>query len=436
GTLSLRVRAPGGTLALNVLTNTVSITTLPQDPNVDNNTARFVARNPDLGASFKQASPSQVTPGGLITYTVTLHNAGLVAVMGEMRDALPPELSFVPGSLTCASGTASTSSCGYASGTITWTGTVGPKASVPVQFQATAPHDAAHGLPITNTALITDLAWSLVYPLTTPVEVIKLADLWVKQNGSETAEAGEALVYTLTYGNAGPFDADSAAQVVDTLPAAVTYLKSAPPGMYDPAQGTVAWDVGALPASLSGTLDVAGTLILSVEVPADTPPLTVLTNTARISPIPQDPNTANNINQLPTVVNLFHLTKSVNPSEALPGEAVIYTLTLANGDDVTVTAHLTDRIPLGVAYVSSSSEVNAVKTELYDDASGSIRWQGDVPPYSTTTLRFQAQITATRGTAITNTVQVKHRQGIVSSRQVVVYSTPYRAYLPLMVKGD
>jgi uncharacterized repeat protein (TIGR01451 family) len=173
---------------------------------------------------------------------------------------------------------------------------------------------------------------------------------------------------------------------------------------------------------------------LSVTVPASTPPLTVLTNTARIEPIPQDPHAANNVQQAATVVNLFNPTKTVSPPEAIPGDVVTYTITLANGDDLSVTARLTDLIPGGLVYLPGSSSINSASVELYDAASGSLLWQGNVPPHSTTTLRYQAQLTAPRGTSVTNTVQVQHSGEMTSTRQAVLLSRPYRFYLMLLVK--
>lgn len=429
GTLSLSVEVPAGTLALTILTNTASISSLPQDPDTANNTTLLVARNPDLSASFKQALPAQVSPNDLITYTIHVHNSGVRATTGEMRDELPPELTYVPGSLVCGAG-----SCGYASGVITWTGTVSPHATVPIQFQTLAPADAGLTHLITNTAIITDLAWGTSAPVM--AQVLKAADLWVLKSANPVALDDAALVYTLTYGNLGPYDATSLAQVVDTLPDGVTYLASAPSGVHDPALGTVTWNVGALKADLSGTLraSITNTLILSVRVPAGTPALTPLTNSTHVSPIPQDPDTANNADEALTIVNLFRPTKTAHPSEVAPGNVVTYTLTLTNNDAITITAHLTDPLPAGAAYVLGSSAVNGDSIELYNDASNSIEWQGAVPPNSATSLRFQAQITAARGTVVSNTVRVEHIAGIISSRQAAVYVVPYKIYLPLVTR--
>jgi len=302
-----------------------------------------------------------------------------------------------------------------------------------VQFQALAPTDPGHTHLITNTATVTDLAWGIGSPVM--AKVLKAADLWVSKNGNSIIQDGATLVYTLTYGNAGPYDANSQAQVIDVLPAGVTYVGSTPPGMYDPAARTVTWNVGKLQANISGTLTTGplNTLLLSVEVPAGTAPQTPLTNTVNISAIPQDPNAANNVDEALTTVNLFHLAKTAIPSQLSLDDVVTYTITLANGDDVTVTASLTDPIPAGAVYLPGSSTVNGVSTELYNDASQSIEWQGAVPPNSTTTLRLQAQITTTCAT-IVNSVRVKHIAGMISSRQATIHIVPCSIYLPILTK--
>jgi uncharacterized repeat protein (TIGR01451 family) len=104
-----------------------------------------------LSSSHVQVDPGEVALGGVVTYTITISNDGVVATTGEMRDVLPSGLDFVPGSLTCSAG-----SCGYADGVVTWTGDVDPHSTVTVRFQVTVTAGAGPDTPTVNRVVITD----------------------------------------------------------------------------------------------------------------------------------------------------------------------------------------------------------------------------------------------------------------------------------------
>ncbi len=78
---------------------------------------------PIYDESFKLA-PATVEQGEPIHYTIVISNTGTVAGLATtMTDVVPDGTSFMPGSLTCNSGT-----CSYNAGTntVTWLGEVGP----------------------------------------------------------------------------------------------------------------------------------------------------------------------------------------------------------------------------------------------------------------------------------------------------------------------
>jgi uncharacterized repeat protein (TIGR01451 family) len=130
--------------------------------------AVFLARGSDLSGSFKQVAPGEVEAGDTVTYTVFVRNVGGGAAMGEMRDKLPPELSYETGSLVCGTG-----SCSHTSGVITWAGTLGPRSMVPVRFRATVQAGAGGGGVITNTAVVTDVGCGIGYPVAAGVRSIR-----------------------------------------------------------------------------------------------------------------------------------------------------------------------------------------------------------------------------------------------------------------------
>jgi uncharacterized repeat protein (TIGR01451 family) len=131
------------------ITNTATL----EDGYGSTHTLRAVtlARTPDLSGSFKQAVPGTVSDGGTVTYTIYVHNAGVIDTVGEVRDALPPELTYVPDSLSCGAG-----ACSYDEGVITWEGAVRGKSVVPVRFQATVSAATLPGQQVTNRATVRD----------------------------------------------------------------------------------------------------------------------------------------------------------------------------------------------------------------------------------------------------------------------------------------
>ncbi|MBN1877655.1 MAG: S8 family serine peptidase [Anaerolineae bacterium] len=295
----------------------------------------FIARSPDLSASFKQVTPAQVYPGDTVTYTVYIRNTGFAAGDARMRDELPPSLTYEGSSLSCGNG-----SCGESGGTITWTGTIPGRGMIPIQFRATVSAGAGHGDVITNTAIITDVSWNVDYPVEAPVMVVEPVDWWLTKDGPASVGAGAMLVYTLTYGNDGPFNAVTAAQVIDTLPAGARYVGASPANVYDDVAGTVTWDVGVLNAGVSGTL------VLTISTPMMMP-ATVLTNTASITATPQDSELVNNTGIVTTQIipNAEFFGLLLAPVQAKhyggPGAAVNYTLEVMNTGNITDTFDVT-----------------------------------------------------------------------------------------------
>jgi len=248
--------APSGSVTL---TFAVALTTLLPDRTPVSNTATlnngygdlhdleavFLARSSDLSASFKQADPPQARPGDTVTYTVYVRNVGAADTTSEMRDELPPELAYVPGSLVCGTG-----SCGEATGIITWAGTLGPRSMVPVRFRASVSPGAAHGDLITNVAVVTDTVWNIGYPVSAPVMVVSYTYgvMVAPSTGAQSGEPGSMVTYTL--------------QVTNTSNAT---------DMFSVTVGGNAWPTTADPATLGPlAADERAGVIVTVAIPTST----------------------------------------------------------------------------------------------------------------------------------------------------------------------
>ncbi len=138
------------------VTNTATLDGGDADPH--ELSAAFLARSSNLSRSFKHVTPTGPDPGDTVTYTIYVRNTGVVDTTAEVRDELPPQLAYVPGSVTCGTG-----SCSESDGVITWAGTAHARAMIPVRFAAKLSPGVSDGDRITNTAVITDTVWGIGY---------------------------------------------------------------------------------------------------------------------------------------------------------------------------------------------------------------------------------------------------------------------------------
>ncbi len=103
-----------------------------------------------LAGSDKLVNHAISQPGQPLGYTIHISNAGASSISNVVvTDTLPAELTYVNGTLTATDGIV-----GYASGVITWTGSVNAGGLVTLQFEAASLPGESMGTVITNTAII------------------------------------------------------------------------------------------------------------------------------------------------------------------------------------------------------------------------------------------------------------------------------------------
>ncbi|MBO9662771.1 Cys-Gln thioester bond-forming surface protein [Dokdonella sp.] len=203
--------------------------------------------------------PAAVSPGDLLTYTITITNSGgAVATLfaGDVVETVPAETTHTGGdSFTCAAATAG-SSCGNTSAFNVAAG-ASADLSFTVQVGATLT-----GAAITNTVAIpgeVDCAVAPndcdeVTPVLTPANVTLVKTLSGESGRlAGLAEAGEQLTYTITLTNSGGTPALNYG-VTDTLDPNVTFVSADNGG--GAAAGVVTWAGLTVPANGSLTLTV------------------------------------------------------------------------------------------------------------------------------------------------------------------------------------
>ncbi len=102
GTLTVSVAAPGSLPALSILTTTVSLSALPQDPNPNDNTSQWfsvVGSNVNLlNGTRKTMDRLSVHRGSVVTYTLVVSNTGRATAAASVADPIPAGVVYIPNS--------------------------------------------------------------------------------------------------------------------------------------------------------------------------------------------------------------------------------------------------------------------------------------------------------------------------------------------------
>jgi uncharacterized repeat protein (TIGR01451 family) len=352
-TITLNVDVDDSTTG--TLTNTATVTSMEHDEDPSNNSdtePTTVTPVVDLVVT-KSDSADPVNAGGSYAYTLLVTNNGPSTATGVVvTDLLPAEVSF-------DSGSTSQGSVSESAGTVTaLVGTLASGASATITLNVTAA-DSARGT-ITNTATVVGNETetnSANNEDTEPTTIIPVVDLAIgKADSVDPAEAGGALTYTLTVTNNGPSTA-TGVMVTDLLPPEVSFVSAvASQSSVSESGGNVSADLGTL---LSGA---AATVTLNVTI-ADSA-LGVITNTASVTGNETETNTSNNSATEPTTVTPVvdvQVTKVDDVDPVNAGGVVTYTLLVTNNGPSTATGvSVTDTLPTGVTYRSSSSTQGSV----------------------------------------------------------------------------
>jgi len=410
--------APEQTVALEVvataaaagsLSNTAEVLTSDQpDPdstpgnNVegedDQATLVIVAQQADLSLT-KTVDDASPNPGQVVTFTITLANAGPSAATGvAVRDQLPAGLNLQ---------SATPSSGAFDAATGIWTvPTLAADSEATLTLTALVATDA----PVTNTAEV--IAADQPDPDSTPGNndpaeddqasitlTAQTADLALAQQVDNAApNVGDTVRFTVTVTNAGPDDA-TGVTVEQRLPAGLTFVSSTP------SQGTYAaesgqWTVGSVAAGTEATLE----LLARVDSSAASTVIAQITQADQADP---DSTPGNNdeseddqhsVVVTPQVADLA-LTMNVDQPRPVVGQDVTFTLTLSNaGPDAATAIAVRDQLPAGLSFVSSTADVGS-----YSEATG--LWTLDsLAPDATAVLQLVARYD--QPLPLTNTAQV------------------------------
>jgi uncharacterized repeat protein (TIGR01451 family)/fimbrial isopeptide formation D2 family protein len=313
--------ATAGNDVLGIITLPAATSTTAVDFNFGEHTSS------DLSVT-KTDSPDPVLPGGILTYTIDVVNAGPNAAANAVfTDPLPGGTTFLslnsPGGWSCttpgvgAVGTISCTNPSFAAGTATFT------------LQVTVDAGLAAHSQLRNVATITSSSGdpnpgNNQDDEPTLIAAAGDADLEVtKTDSPDPVTVGQNVTYTITVRNHGPAATD--ATVTETLPASLSLVSVTPSSGSCSGTGPVTCTFAGMAAGATETITVvaaatqAGTWVNAVTVSGTAP----------------DPNPANDQAAEPTTV--------LNAGEADVAITKAGPLTVARGGNLTYTLVVTNR---------------------------------------------------------------------------------------------
>ena len=347
---------PGGSITYTVvatilsnatgsLSNTATVTPqggLATDPTPGNNTATDMdTQNSQADLSVtKDDGVAVYTPGGSLTYTITVTNSGPSDAPGSLvSDTIPAQFSSWEWS--CAGATGAASGCDpMASSSVNFSDTVNLPAGSSITYMVVAQIRSSASGSLSNTVTITPPA-DVTDPTpgnntATDVDIQQSqADLSVvKDDGVTLYVPGGSLTYNITVSNAGPSDALNSI-VNDSIPTQFSSWTWSCSGSTSGASGCDGVVASTANFTDSVNLPAGSTLTYSVTAQIRSSASGSLTNTVTITPPADvtDPtpgnNSATDVDNQDSQIDLS-VTKDDGVLRYVPGNSVTYTIVVAN----------------------------------------------------------------------------------------------------------
>ena len=313
----------------------------------------------------KSDSADPIQAGGVLTYTINVHNDGPDQAQNVvLTEELPPGVTFVSSS-GCPEDPNGVPICSLGTLAVSNMATITLAVQVDGVSNGTLTNRVSLSSSTTDPNTINDVVEETTVVVPPPVPDLQL----LKDDGGVTVSAGGTVVYSLSYGNVG---AALAAGVVitDTVPVNTTF---------DPLSSTVGWSCvpgAGAPGSVCtfslGSLNAGSTGVVSFALTADpawASGVDVITNTAQIGDDASggaDPTPANNASTDTTPIDAapdLQVTKADGGASVFPGDLIVYTLAFTNaGTQHATGAVLTDTVPEHTAFEAASSTAGWVCT--------------------------------------------------------------------------
>ena len=323
---------------------------------------------PEL-ALDKAATPNPVAAGDVLTYSLAFSNNGSdVAVGASLVDQLPAEVDFVS-----ASGGGSWDPV---SRTISWNlGDIPAGTSGQVSANVRVESPLPDGFILTNEATLSAGGAEPVASTDTVVTSAPVLSL-TKDVSQRVVDAGQELVYTLSFENTGNADATNVV-ITDSPPDNTTLVSVTSEAVYN--FGTQSWAIGTIPAGSGGS--VAVTVRVDSPLADGTRLLNAATLTSAETP-PQSATAVTTVRSAPVLT----IAKRALPEQVEAGQALTYVIDFANtGNANASNVVIRDPVPANTTLLTADAGgvlVSDVVTwsigALAAGASGSVSWTAEV----------------------------------------------------------
>ena len=316
------------------------------------------APTPVANLNISKTGPTTVAPGTTLSYSVTALNAGPdTATNVTIADVIPSGLTFNAGasSVNCVQNASSILCNNFSL-------TNGQSRQVDIAFDV--PVGATCDSVITNTATVSASSNDPDPSDNTSAQVLTTvqcappdqADLNITKTGPATVAPGNTVTYSVTATNTGP-DTANTVTITDPIPAGLTFNAGASDPSCVQNAGNILCNSFSLTNGQSRQVDIV------FDVPAGAVCDSVITNTATVASLTNDPNTGNNASSAQTTVTCTpvdqaDLTVIKNgPATITRGSVLAYTITATNnGPDLATSVLVTDPIPAGLTFNATISD--------------------------------------------------------------------------------
>ncbi|WP_051752255.1 putative Ig domain-containing protein [Streptosporangium amethystogenes] len=344
----------------------------------------------------KTSSATSTTPGGTVTYTITVTNTGQVPfAAATFTDALAGVLDDAAYN---ADASATRGNVTFADSNLTWTGALNPGDGATLTYSVTADTPGTGDQRLTNTVTSATAGSTCPTGSTDPrcFDEVLISRIKITMTADVvTAVPAEAVDYTVTIANTGQAPYDDT--VVNSLLAGVLddavyngdATASAGNLIFTPASGQLTW---------TGLLAVGATVTVTFSVRVRNPdPGDKVLNAVATSSTPgnncpaesTDPLCASTVTVLTPVLTL---SKSVDRTTVTPGGTVTYTMTVANTGQTpytgaTATDDLTAVFPDAVYNADASATSGTVTF-----TGPTLTWTGDLAVGATATITYSVTV--------------------------------------------
>ena len=349
-------------------------------------------------------SPDPLAPGGTLNYTISYSNEGGPAAETKVEVAWDPSLAFLSATPAPDQGSENAWSLGQ----------LPANSSGSIEVSLQAPADAAEGLVLTASALISSSGGPAAQAFATTTIQASPSRLFIEKRPSdEIISPGGAINYTITYGNVGESPASNVS-ITDIVDGNLIFQEDsctpAPSRIWSESDGThLFWNSTSLSAE-SLAPGEGGSISFSAGLPADPahPDFDWVYNRYKID----SDHSSGSFQSLQTaVVHSLFVRKKADREMYMRGETVNYTITYGNELAIEAReARLTDTLP-DVEFLEAHPEPS------FNNGSVLVWNLGTLPPNSTGAIQLYARINQSHNNIIFQGQQSVSGEGYMQMHQ-------------------